>query len=289
MSVLAVAGLSGRTLRYAEIVPGPQPSLRRLGAADFETNVERAVFAEGDPDALAAVTDALVDGLEGTDATELIFAAHPTATTTFFTPLPVGLAADERSGQLRQEAALLADLAPTRVVRARSRSIRTEETSAGDLEWFQTVHVTEAVHGRLVRLASAIGVDDYDVSDTTRASARVAPYGGVCLLVGAYTRHTEIAVVRDGEFVFGTHGPSTAPADTAYFALAALQQSGVAGPEVRHLHVYGDDATDSRLELVVEFIGLERTFLDPLTTFSRTLAADPSELASFAPVLGAAL
>ena len=129
----------------------------------------------------------------------------------------------------------------------------------------------------------------YDLSDTTRAASRVVGGNGVSLLVGAYSRHTEVAVVRDGQYVFGTHGPSTAPADTAYFALAALQQSGVAGPDVERLQVYGDSATPGRLELVVEFVGRPRTFLDPAAAFSRPLAADPSELASFAPVLGAAL
>ena len=286
---VAVAGLSGRTLRYAEVEPGERPVLRRLGAADFDLDVERAVFAEGDADALEVVSEALADGLAETEASTLVLALHPSATTTFFTPLPVGLEVDARDGQLRQEAALLADLAPTHVVRARSRAVRTERTdAAGDLEWFQTVQVTEAVHGRLSHLADTLGAR-YDLSDTTRAAARVAEIDGVTLVVGVYGRHTEVAVVRDGAFLFGSHGPSTAPADTAYFALAALQQSGVAGPEVERLRVYGDDATEERLELVVEFVGRERSFLNPLRPFARSLAADPSELASFGPVLGAAL
>ena len=82
-----VAALSGPTLRYAEVGPGPRgPALRRLGAADFDLDAERAVFETGDPEALEAVAAALVDGLGGSAARSLVVAAHPTATTTFFTP-----------------------------------------------------------------------------------------------------------------------------------------------------------------------------------------------------------
>lgn len=88
-------------------------------------------------------------------------------------------------------------------------------------------------------------------------------------------------------FLFGTHGPSTAPADTAYFALAALQQAGADAAD--RLLVYGDDATDDRLALAAEFVGCEAAWLDPFAPFDRRPEAAPAELAAFGPVLGAAL
>ena len=283
------ACLSGRTLRYAETVPGPDGAhLRRLGAADFETDVERAFFHDGDPTALAAVAAALAEGLGGTEAQTLIVAVHPTATTTFFTPLPAGLSAEVREGQIHQEAALLADLAPTQVVRVRAASVRTEARPGGDREWFHVVHVAEPVHGRLSLLADAIGLAAYDVADTTRAVAALGSEAGLDLIVGAYAGHTEVAVARDGAFLFGTHGPSTAPADTAYFALAALQQAGVSAAGLDRLVVYGDDATPERLGLTAEFAGAEPVALDPFAAFGRRPDADAAELASFGPVLGAA-
>lgn len=288
---VAVAGLSGRTLRYAEVIrasPAGGPQLRHLGAADFPVDIERAVYVEGDTEIVQAVADALVNGLSGTEASTLIVAVHPAVTTSFFTPLPVGLDPDVRDGQLRQEAALLADLSPTQAVRAQSQPVRIEPTASGAREWFHTVHVSESVHQRFSVLTDALGILDYEVIDTTRAAAASAGGEGLALVVGAYEAHTEVAVARDGVFLFGTHGPSTAPADTAYFALAALQQAGVAGLDVDRLVIYGDDATSDRLELVVEFIGLDREPLDPFARFGRRPHAPASELAAFGPILGAA-
>ena len=206
---VAVAGLSGPVLRYAEVTHGPEgPALRRLGAADFELDAERAVFETGDPEALEAVAAALAEGLGGTAADALVVAAHPTATTAFFTPLPAGLDPEVRAGQLRQETALLADLAPTQAVRVRARQVRTEPAPGGPREWFHVVHVDEPVHARLSLLADALGVGAYDVADSTRAAAAVAGAEGLALVVGAFGRHTEVSVARDGAFLFGTHGPS---------------------------------------------------------------------------------
>ena len=286
---VAVAGLSGRTLRFAEVVPGETgPSLRRLGAADFDFGAERAIFESGNGAALETVAEALVEGLGGTTADALVLAVHPTVTTSFFSRLPAALAPDVRAGQLRQETALLADLSPTQAVRVRSRSVRVEATPQGDREWVHVVHVDETVHVRLARLAEVLGVGGYDLADSTRAAAAVAG-PGASLVVGAFSEHTEVAVARDGVFLFGTHGPSTAPADTAYFALAALQQAGIDAADLTGLRVYGDDATDERLDLTAEFTGAEATWIDPFSRFRRRPEADPAELAAFAPVLGGAL
>ena len=283
----AAALLSGRTLRYVETVAGPDgPRLRRLGAADFGADAERAVFRDGDPAAVEAVAAALAEGLGGTDARALVLAVHPTATTSFFTPLPAGLSPEGRDGQIRQETALLADLAPGQAVRVRAAPVRTERRPDGDREWFHVVHVDEPVHARLSRLADALGLAAYDVADTTRAVAAAASAPGLSLVVGAYERHTEVAVARDGAFLFGTHGPSTAPADTAYFALAALQQVGAQAGDPDRLLVYGSDATTERLGLTAEFTGAAPQPLDPFAAFGRRPDADPAELAAFGPVLG---
>lgn len=293
---VAVVGLSGRALRYAEVVHDDGgPRLRRLGLAEFDLDVERALYGDGDSDALEALAEALDDALGGTDAETLVVAAHPTTATSFFTPLPAGLAPEARDAQLRQETALLADLAPTQTVRVLASHVRTEpagpfaEAGAAERDWFHVVHVGEPVHVRLALLSDALGVGGYTVAETTRAAAAVADPGGVALVVGAYGRHTEVAVVRDGAFLFGTHGPSTAPPDTAYFALAALQQARVPADEVAHVLAYGDDATDARLALVADFLARPVAPLAPFARFRRQPDADAAEAASFGPVVGAAL
>ncbi|MEM1116236.1 MAG: hypothetical protein AAF845_19800 [Bacteroidota bacterium] len=289
-SALAVVGLSGAVLRYAEVVrEDGGRRLRRLGAVDFEVDAEAAVFEAGDPAALADVEAALGEVLAGHQAEALVVAAHPAVTTTFFTPLPAGLGADARDAQLHQEAALLADVAPTQAVRVKAVPVRTETVAGGDRAWYHSLHVPEAVHARLARLAEAAGTQGYDLADATRAVARLVPADGLVLAVGAYAGHTEVAVVRDGAFLFGTHGAGTTPADTAYFALAALRQAGLEAAPVGDLRTYGDAADSERLSLLFEFVGAQPVPLDPFVPYGRRPDGAPAVLASLAPVLGAAL
>lgn len=289
-SALAVVGLSGAVLRYAEVVREDGAlRLRRLGAVDFEADAEAALFETGDPAALADIEAALAEVLVGGPAETLVVAAHPSVTTTFFTPLPAGLGADAREVQLHQEAALLADVSPTQAVRVHAVPVRTERAGGGDREWYHSLHVPEAVHARLARLAEAVGVPGYDLADATRAVAKILPPDGLAVAVGVYAAHTEVAVVRDGAFLFGTYGAGTTPADTAYFALAALQQVGAEAGEVGDLRTYGDAAGAERLSLLAEFVGAAPTPLDPFSPFGRRPAGGLDALAAFAPVLGAAL
>ncbi|HEX8384833.1 MAG TPA: hypothetical protein VF576_01545, partial [Rubricoccaceae bacterium] len=241
-TALAVVGLSGGAMRYAEVEPGGPTGyrLRRLGTCDFDLDAEAAVFGAGPPEALAVVADALRDVFAGTSARSLVVATPATATTTFFTPLPAGLGDGARDEQLRQEAALLADVPPATPVRVRAVPVRAETMPEGERRWYHVLHVGENVHARLGRLAAAIGAPSYDVADAGRAAATVvralpadgppddgADAGRVDLVVGAYAGHTEVAVVRGGDLLFGHHGPGTTPEDTAYFALAALEAAGL--------------------------------------------------------------
>lgn len=293
---LAVIGLSGPQLRAAEVVrpAGAGPRLRRLGAVTFDFDAERAVFGTGDADALADVEAALADVLGGTEAAALVVVAHPPVATTFFTPLPADLPDDARESQLRQETALLADLAPTEPVRVRAVPVRAEPSEEGGRVWFQVLHVAEPVHGRIERLAGALGVADYEVVDATRAAAAALlatteAGDGVDVVVGAYETHTEVALCQGGTFLFSHYGLGTTPADTAYFALGALQQAGVGTADAGRLVVYGDAATAERLALAGEFLDRDRQPLDPFQAFGRRVEMPDAERAAFAPVLGAAL
>ena len=308
--VVAAVSLSGGDVRYAEVVhPAPDASgvwgagrLRRLGGIGFDFDAERAVLGDGDPDALATVGEALADVLGGTRASVLVVAAHPTTTTTFFTPLPAGIGDDARDAQLRQETALLADLAPTLAVRVRAVPVRSEGGPGGARRWYHVVHVGEPVHARLSLLADGLGVSAYDLADTTRAVAALAGRpalaggdpggagpGGVDVVVGAYGAHSEVSLCRDGAFVFGHSGAGAAPEDTAYFALAALQHAGLDAADVGRLATYGAAADADRLALVAELLDRAPEPLDPFAAFGRSPDVSAAERAAFAPVLGAAL
>lgn len=291
---LALVGLSGPSLRFAEVVTeGDRPArrLRRLGAVDFDFDAEQAVF--GDGHGLDEVRRALGDVLAGTEARVLGLVAHPPVTTTFFTPLPADLPEADRDAHLAQETALLADTPPTQALRIRAVPVRTEWVAAGERRWFHVVHVGVEVHDRLSGLADALGVPGYDVVDATRAAAAaasaVAGPDGTHLVVGGYAGHTEVALCRDGAFVFGYHGPGTTPADTAYFSLAALQHARLDVSDVDRLLVYGDECGPDRLGLTGEFLDRPLDPLDAFERFGRTVDMPASERAAFAPVLGGAL
>jgi hypothetical protein len=291
---LALVGLAGRVMHYAEVETGAAPRLRRLGSCDFEADAEAAVFADGasgggDADALEALCAALAEVFAGIAPHRLVVTAHPTATTGFFTPLPSGMTAAARDEQLRQEAALLSDVPPTQPVRVHAAPIRAETGPGGDRTWYHVVHVAEPVHARLALLAQATGADGYDLTDTARAaSALVGTPPGTTLVVGLYPAHTEVAVVTDGALAFGYHGAGHTPEDTAYYALAAADRVGATQADVARVAVYGS-ADDARTRLLAEMTGRPAEVLDPFAPFGRRFDVDPSTAAAFAPVLGAAL
>lgn len=303
---LAVIALSGRAMRYAEAAPAADgPRLLRLGACDFDMDVEAAVFGDGAPATLATLEDAIRDVFAGSAARALVVAVAAPDSTAFFTPLPASLAAAERDEQIRQETALLADVVPGAPVRVRAVPVRAEAAPGGARVWYHVVHVPEASHTRLGRLAAALGVASYDLADAGRASAAVVralapdPAGAapaVDLVVGAYARHTEVVVARGGELVFGHFGPGATPEDTAYYALAALEAAGHAAADIGRVYATGDALSDrtggapARLAVLADLTGQAAVPLNAIGLFGRPVdGATAWELAAFAPVLGAAL
>ncbi len=311
---LAVVALSGRAMRYAEAALAPDgPRLLRLGTCDFDADAEAAVFGAGDEATLATVADAVRDVFSGSTARSLVVAVAAPNSTAFFTPLPAGLAAAARDEQIRQETALLADVAPGAPVRVRAVPVRAEAAPAGEPGsapgvarlWYHVLHVPEASHARLGRLAEALGAAAYDLADAGRASAAVVralqpETAGmpppVDLVVGAYARHTEVAVVRGGELVFGHFGPGATPEDTAYYALAALEAAGHDAAAIGRIYATGDALADrtgdapARLAVLTDLAGTAALPLNAIGLFGRPVdGATAWELAAFAPVLGAAL
>lgn len=304
----AVVALQGGVLRYAEAA-GAEP-LRRLGTVEFRGDAERALLGDGLPNLMPelerAVREVFAVG-EGEAPDVLVVAAHPSHTVAFSTPLPVALAPAQQVEQLRQEAALLADLGADRTARVRAVPVRTQtlqrtpETEPEPFRWYHVLHIGEAVHARLTLLARALGVARYDLVDTTRAASGIAlrldaqEAGGadpdrVLVVVGAYAQHTEYAVCRGGAWVQGHVGEGAAPEDTAYYGLALLERLGLDASHASRLLVYGDDARPERTDLLAQMLGLAPEPLDPFALFGRRPdGADAATLAGFAPLLGVAL
>ncbi len=179
--VVAVAAFEGGALRYAEVErpAGAPVRLRRLGTCDFDVDAAEAVLGGGGPAALDTVASALREVFRDGGARTLLVVAHPPALVTFFTPLPEAMPAPARYEQLRQEAALLADVSTAQPVRTRAVPVRTEVLpgpegeGGGPHRWHHVVHVPEPVHARLALLAKAAGAGTYDLVDATQAAAAV--------------------------------------------------------------------------------------------------------------------
>ena len=312
--VTAVAALRGRTLRYAEVErpsDGSAARLRRLGTCDFDVDVEDAVLGPDGAEGLDAVGAALKEVFRESAPRVLAVVARPAALVSFFSPLPEGLAAPARYEQLRQEAALLADVSTAQPVRIRAVPVRTEELATGAHRWHHVVHVPESVHARITLLARGLGAGTYDLSDATQAAASVVravlaearlsgetadPSRPYSLAIGCYDDEAEFSLSRDSgvddrpAWHFGLHAPAGAPEDAAYFALAMLERLSVAPEEVGRLFVYGDKVDHAVRSALGELLGGDAMPLDPLPLFGRRPeGVDSAVLAAFAPCLGAVI
>lgn len=302
-SALAAVALHGPALRYAEVEPGPRPHdpgrLRRLGTCDFDFAVDEAVLGLTGPTYLDTVIEAVREIFRGTSARSLLVAVHPPALTGFFAPLPEALGAPERYEQLRQEAALLADVSTAQPVRIRAVPVRTEALAGEPHRWHHVLHVPEPVHARLSLIAKALGVNTYDLVDATHAAASVvraldanqaAPPPPFTLALGAYAGHTELALVHEGAWHHGHHVPGRAPEDAAYFAAALLDRLGLQPAQVRRVLLYGEEADPARYGLLADLFQTTPTLLDPLAVYGRTPPeASPTLLAAYVPCVGALL
>ncbi len=310
--VTAVAALRGRALRYAEVErpnDGSAPRLRRLGTCDFDVDVEEAVLGNDGAEGLDAVGAALREVFRESAPRVLTIVARPAALVSFFTPLPDGLAAPARYEQLRQEAALLADVTTAQPVRIRAVPVRTEILPLGPRRWHHVLHVSEPVHARITLLARGLGAGTYDLVDATQTVASVAraviadaraagevadPARPYSLVIGSYAGEAEFSLLRDAvddgqpAWHFGLHAAAETPEDAAYFGLTMLDRLSVTPEEVGRLLVYGDRIDPDMRAALGELLGSAALPLDPLPLFGRRPeGVDAAALAAFAPCLGA--
>ncbi|NNF59528.1 MAG: hypothetical protein HKN04_14930 [Rhodothermaceae bacterium] len=306
-ATLTAIALRGPALHYAEVIQDPDgtQALRRLGVCDFDFNVDEAVLGLTGPTHLDVVIEAVKDVFRVSTAKTLLVAVHPTGLPSFFSPLPEGLAPPQRYEQLRQEAALLADVSATQPVRIRAVPVRTEtlviEQVPAAHRWHHVLHVPEPVHARLALIGKALGVGTYDLVDSTQAAAAVVraldarspipmdaqPF---TLALGAYPSHVEMAVVHGGAWYHGHHGPIGAPEDAAYFAAAMLERVGLSTEKIGRFVLYGEMPNPEHYLLLADLLGCMPQLLDPLAVYNRTPAgADPAALAAYVPCLGAVL
>ncbi|MDX1438702.1 MAG: hypothetical protein R3284_02260 [Rubricoccaceae bacterium] len=303
----ASIALEGRAIRYAEVVqPEEGPAaLRRLGTADFDFDVAESILSESGPAHLDTVLDAVGQILRGTTARSLQVVVHPNRLVGFFSPLPESLSASERYEQLRQEAALLADVKTTEPVRIRASPLRSEDVLVEERpishRWHHVFHVPEPVHARLTLVARALNMGTYDLTDSTRAAAAVVrevdrsaplpampdPEKQITLALGVYPGMVELSVLRSGLWYHSHYATIGAPDDAAYFAVALLEKLNIPNSEVGRLVMYGKQADPDEFHLLSTLFDVTPTLLNPLKIFGRTPeGVSPALLAGYAPCIG---
>lgn len=300
--------LIGRSLRYAEVDHGASPRLLRMGACDFGFEVDTAVLDVAGPTYLDTVATALEEIFANSQATRLQVAVHPWHATSFFAPLPVGMAAAEKFEQLRQEAAMLADARVARPVRVTASPVRMESLPDGRrFHWHHVLRLSESVHARAAHLAKRVGKSsEHKFVDAAGAAAEIisrlrrpsdeaaevkspdkVPY---TLAFGLYGQRMEVSVCRGAAWHFGHWVEVAEAADAAYFTAALLDRIGVPAERVGRLLLYGEASEREMLSDVEALLDKEAQPLDTLSLFPQAQSkTDASALASFAPCIGAAL
>lgn len=296
----------GRLMRYAEAQSGggTPPQLVRLGACDFDFDVAETVLGLAGTTHLQTVGTALREIFDGSKAAKLSVAVHPWSCTSFFSPLPEGMAPSERFEQLRQEAAMLSDASVARPVRVKATPVRIERLPDGrKAHWHHVLRLSDSVHARLNHIArqptGEAEPDDWphDFIDTTAAAAAVVARrseledsDALALAVGVYGDRAEYVLCRGTSWQFGHYSETGALEDGPYFVAALLDRLGATPSDVEHLYLYGHHVEAGSMEGVEHLLGRSAEALNPLDIFGPTRSgADPFVLASYAPVIGALL
>lgn len=295
----------GRIMRYAEAKRGggAPPQLVRLGACDFDFDVAETVLGLAGTTHLQTVGTALQEIFDGSEAAKLVVTVHPWNCTSFFSPLPEGMAPAARFEQLRQEAAMLSDASVARPVRVKATPVRIERLPNGRrAHWHHVLRLSDSVHARLDHIAKRSTATElvdwpHEFTDTMAAAAAVVARRpemeeseALALAVGLYGDRAEYVLSRGSSWQFGHYAETGALGDGPYFVAALLDRLGATPSDVEHLYLYGDHIEAGSLQGVEHLLDRSVQALNPLDIFGPTRSgADPFVLASYAPVIGALL
>jgi len=296
----------GRIMRYAEAKRGggAPPQLVRLGACDFDFDVAETILGLAGTTHLQTVGTALREICDGSESAKLVVTVHPWNCTSFFSPLPEGMAPAARFEQLRQEAAMLSDASVARPVRVKATPVRIERLPNGRrAHWHHVLRLSDSVHARLDHIAkrstaTADVVDwPHEFTDTMAAAAAVVARRpemeesqALALAVGLYGDRAEYVLCRGTSWQFGHYAETGALGDGPYFVAALLDRLGASPSDVEHLYLYGDHVEAGSMQGVERLVDRSVQALNPLDIFGPTRSgADPFILASYAPVIGALL
>ena len=308
MDVRARAGIDiyGTVLRYAEVEQrGPRYQLLRLGSCDFDFDIAEAVLQASPPEHLEALTDALTDVFEGSVAARLHVTLHPPTCYSFFTALPVEVAAEERKKRLLRDASLLTRSGSPQPLRLTADPVYTETMDDGEtVEWFHVLALNERLHARFDRICRMLPQSRHRMTLSMHAVAnaveRIERRGGegegrqqapFTLALGWYPTHVEFTLCRHTHWYFSHFSEAAPPADCAYFALALTSRLGLDQDAVGRVFVYGGFKQADDFANLAEVFPAAPEPLNPmqLIDLDQDSMAASFDHAAYAPCLGVAL
>lgn len=309
MNAQARAGIEiqGGILRYAEVEQyGTRYRLLRLGSCDFEFDLADELLKGAHSDHLGVIREAIEDVFAGTVAGDLRVAVHPPNGYAFFTPLPTGMSQAQRQERLENEAGLLTlpDTGRSAPCRLTADAAYTEAIGDGAyVDWFHVLAVEERVYQRFDNILRVLPRLSYRFMHSMQGAAlalhRLGQRGTLIydadapftLLIGWYPSHIEYTLCYQHEWYFSHYNAAAPPDDTAYFAMALLQQLKLLPNVVGEIYLYGEDLDLGGFGVLQKLFKVEPVLLNPIPVVDM----DPSSLAasfpveSYVPCLGVAL
>lgn len=293
------------TLRYAEVErDGSNHRLLKLGSCEFDFNMTKVLLNGASPVYLDTMGEALNDVFAQSMASELHIVFHPSNCYSFFTPLFVDMTAEERRWRLQEEANLLTSEGSPVPLHLTADIVYTETLPDGKVvEWFHVLGVEERVHRQLEGILKTLPPSTFRFNLSTRGTANAiagmarkqnrtpsenAPF---TLGIGYYGGHIEYVLCRQDRWHFSYHSESSAPSDSAYFALALLRRLNLDRVAVGQIYIYGEEIDAEVFSLLEEVFRLTPEVLNPVevVALERKSPGMHFSAEAYAPCIGIAM
>lgn len=277
-------------MRYAE-VEHARSGLRllRLGSCDFDFDAEAATL-EGDARKLETIAEAIGDVFSGSRSSDFSVVMSPGSVISFFSPVPDRLPEEAKRKQLEADTVLIGGTESALNVVA--EPVMPDGDEGGEsVTWYHVAAVPARVRRNVGVCLATFEGSRHHVVTSMQAGSRVAAAlerprlerteKKAAAVIGCHSVSTEVAVLDDARWRFGSHTASTMPSDIAYALLSTVEQARVEPNSLGRVYVFGDTPDEAMLTALRNASPAEITMLDPLAVVENEPAAARS---SFEPV-----
>ncbi len=294
--------IRGSGLRYAEVErDGGTRRLVRLGSCNFDFDLEARLSGEAEGDWVETFTTAVRDILAGSAALDLHVALHRPLGTSLFVPIPVDTPKSERLRRLWQDVAVAF---PGEETAFSAELLRSEVLPDGEnIRWWHVLAVPAKPAENLERILSrsevgrrrfcasmsgAAAIVRHIVRDETEETPSAAPYR---LAVGRYEAHTEVVLIRNQAWQFGTTLSADSSSDRLYQIYSLLDGMEIPMSQIVQIYAYGSEKDGVLFDGLETCSGATARPLDPLMVVEHQVdGVSPGvNIDAYAPCVGANL